>query len=186
MAMKQDQYAGNKLRTLLQGIPRLGLAALLLIPMAAWGQRTVNASGGSGNIGGDVYAYSIGELTRVGTATGGNLTVTEGVLQGSPDTGSGIGEATAGDVMRLWPNPVEDLLYLQPALPGGGELTLRLLDDAGHQVMAREIQLGAGTEQQQIDMASLAVGTYFLTATLRNGDRHYRKTFKVMKAGAGR
>lgn len=162
------------------------LAALLLAPANASAQNTVNASGGTGTIGGDTYAYSIGEMAVVGTASNGNLTVTQGVLQAGADIGTAVQESSpAGDRLALYPNPVADQLFLQPAAQGGTLLHFRLLDAAGRLLLQREVPLATGNERQRIDMEDLAGGTYFLKADLLHGTEHHAQTFKVIK-GAGR
>lgn len=180
--MKLKHNSTDRVRRVL----RLGMAALALAPLGLLAQRTVNVSGGNGSIGGNTYAYSIGEMTVVGTATAGSFTSTQGVLQAGTDATIGVQEISGtGEGMTLYPNPVADLLYLQPDLQGGGDLHLRLYDASGKLLMEREVRLGAGHERQQISMAGMAEGAYFLHAVLQNGKHQFQKTYKVLKSAAG-
>ncbi len=184
--MKYAQIASNKPSVRWQGRQafRLSLALLALIPFFAHAQTTVNASGGSGTIAGNLYAYSIGEMVLVSTETVGQVSVTQGLLQSEGDLHVGLQEDTliAGN-MTLYPNPVDNILYLQPELDHGGELSLRLYDMNGRLVVERDIQLSSGTERQEIEMASLAEGSYFLRTAMRQGQQTFHKAFKIMKAG---
>ncbi|MEO7081861.1 MAG: T9SS type A sorting domain-containing protein [Flavobacteriales bacterium] len=184
--MKYAQLPSDNHKIFRQGLRavRLSLALLALIPFCAHAQTTVNASGGSGTINGDLYAYSIGEMVLVSTATVGQISVTQGLLQGEGDLHVGLQEDTlnAGN-MTLYPNPVDNILYLQPELDRGGELYLRLYDMNGRLVVERDIQLSSGTERQEIEMASLAEGSYYLRTAMRQGQQTFHKAFKIMKAG---
>ena len=184
--MDRKQNTSTKLRTS-RAAQRWSMAALLLIPAGAWAQGAVHASGGSGTISGNTYAYSIGEMAVVGTGAAGNFTYTQGVLQGNADTGAGVpDEGPLQQGLSLYPNPAADVLYLQPALQAGSDLILRLYDASGKLLLDRNIRLGSGDERQQIRMAEMAEGAYFLNAVLRNGGQQFQRTFKVLKTATGR
>lgn len=153
-------------------------------PVAAAAQTALNASGNSGSIAGNLYAYSIGEMVLVSTETSSNLIVTQGVLQASSGT-MGVAETTfLAENLSLYPNPVENTLYLQPTLPGGGELSVGLFDLRGRQLMQRKIELQSGSERQELNLSTLQEGSYLLKATLQQGERTYEHSFKVLKRGS--
>lgn len=163
---------------------RLPLALLALLPFSANAQTTVNSSGGTGTIAGNMFAYSIGEMVLVSTATTAQITVSQGLLQPDGDLHVGMQEDTlAAGNMTLYPNPVNNTLYLQPELEQGGELSMRLYDMNGRLIVDRDVKLSSGTERQEIDMASLAEGSYYLRTALRQGQQTTHKAFKIMKAG---
>ncbi|HET8809477.1 MAG TPA: T9SS type A sorting domain-containing protein [Flavobacteriaceae bacterium] len=162
-----------------------GLLCILfaVFPFVGNAQRTVNATGGSANISGNLYAYSIGEMVLVGTESSGTLVVTQGVLQ-AEGTGLGIEEETLlAESLKLYPNPVANTLYLQPNFPGSGELSLKLFDLRGRLIMQQKADLNSGTERQQMDLSSLQEGTYLLQASLQQGGRSYDHSFKILKRG---
>ena len=162
---------------------RLGFALLALVPFCSNAQSTVNASGGSVSIGGDLFAYSVGEMVLVGSASSGQLLVTQGVLQADADISVSLPEGTISEVRLLvYPNPVDNILYLQPEMEQGGELSMRLFDVNGRVILDGDVRLGSGNERQEIDMASLAEGSYFLRTALRQGDQTYNKVFKIIKS----
>lgn len=152
-------------------------------PAVAAAQTTLNAAGNSGSIAGNLYAYSIGEMVLVSTETSTNLVVTQGVLQAN-NGNMGVAENTfLAESLSLYPNPVENTLYLQPALPGGGELSVDLFDLRGRRLMQHKMDLQAGNERQELDLSTLQEGTYLLRATLQQDDRTYEHSFKVLKLG---
>lgn len=162
---------------------RLGFALVgfVFFPNGINAQSTLNASGGSANIAGNLYAYSIGEMVLVSTETSSSLVVTQGVLQAS-GTNMGVEENTLlAESLLLYPNPVANTLYLQPSLPGGGELSLQLSDLRGRLIMERKINLQTGAERQELDLSSLQEGTYLLQANLQQGKRTYEHSFKILK-----
>ena len=183
------------------------MALMASLPFVATAQTTVNSSGGSGTIGGNLYAYSIGEMVLVNTVSTAQFIVTQGVLQGDgfPNPGMSVdpldssieeqvqveSDATTGlqedtlavGNMTLYPNPVDNILYLQPDLAQGGALSLRLYDLNGRLIEDREVRLNTGTERQEIDMSYLTEGSYFLRTALQQGERTSQKAFKIIKTG---
>lgn len=165
----------------------MGLGMLLLIPHGAAAQSTVNASGHSGTIAGNTFAYSIGEMTVVSTVVAETFLVTQGVMQAGPDATIGVQELdNAAAQITLYPNPVSDRLYLHPELSAGSGLLIRLLDVDGRLLMERQARLGTGSEEQEIDMAPYAEGSYLLQAVVRHNDHEFQKTFQVLKAAVRR
>ncbi len=187
--MKRTQIQTDNPRFLLHGLRavQLSLVLLAIVPFCANAQTTLNASGGSGMIAGDLYAYSIGEMVLVSTAAGGQIIVNQGLLQADSDMGVGLQEDTlAVGHMRLYPNPVNNILYLQPELEQGGVLSMRLYDMDGRLIVERDIHLSSGTELQEINMAAFAEGSYYLRTALKQGQQTSHKAFKIMKAGGSR
>ena len=183
--MKNTQNRSGKFSSLLNGLRalRFGLVLLALVPLCINAQTTVNASGGSATIDGDLFAYSVGEMVLVGSASSGQLLVTQGMLQAEPDMSVPLPEGTISKVCLLvYTNPVDNILYLQPEMEQGGELSMRLFDVNGRVILDGDVRLGSGNERQQIDMASLAEGSYFLRTALRQGDQTYNKVFKIIKS----
>lgn len=184
--MKHARIQMETLRTFLHGLraARLPLALFAMMPFCTQAQTTVNASGGSATIAGNLYAYSIGEMVLVSTVTTAQVSVSQGLLQSDGELNVGMREDTlAAGNMSLYPNPVNNTLYLQPELDHGGELSIRLYDMNGRLIVDRDIQLSSGTERQEIDMASFSEGSYFLRTALRQGQQTTHKGFKIIKAG---
>lgn len=161
----------------------LSIAVIAFFSSETHAQTILNASGGSGDIAGNLYAYSIGEMVLVSTETSSSFTVTQGVLQAKSTT-MGVEETSfLEDGLALYPNPVKNTLYLQPALPGGGELALWIFDLNGQLVMKEKINLQSGTERQQLNLSALQEGNYLLYANLQQEEEIYEHTFKIIKKG---
>ena len=168
-----------------KGIRWLALAPALLYSLGAQAQTmtpsTLNASGGSGEIAGNIYEYSVGEMVLVHTATAPNLIVTQGVLQPQEEA-SGIADAVLPEkALTVYPNPSSDILYLQPDMAYGGKLVLSLTDMTGRSLVKKECVLKTGTEKQTIDLSMFAAGTYLLYATFTHNNQDFVRSFKVQK-----
>lgn len=161
----------------------LGLALLALVPFCSNAQTSVNASGGSATIGGELFAYSIGEMVLVGSSNSGQVLVTQSELQADAGMSVSLPEETIAEGrLVVYPNPVDNILYLQPEMEQGGELSMRLFDVNGRLILDGDVRLGSGNERQEIDMASLTEGSYFLRTAMRQGDQTYNKLFKIIKS----
>ena len=158
---------------------KLILIGLLLISGSTYAQSTLNATSGGGTIAGNSYNYSIGEMTLVSTESGGNIVVTQGLLQPTenkaPDAVNNI-IITQGQ-LNIYPNPSSAIVYLQPQFDKGEELQMTLLDLIGKVIRKTTYQLENGNEKQQIDISSLANGSYLLN--INYGEA--RNSYKILK-----
>ena len=158
----------------------LPLLMAALASIGANAQSTLNATGGTGTIGGDTFSYSIGEMVLVNTFQNSNFAVTQGLLQG-PIGGLGVEEVLLSEGLEIYPNPVENVIHLQPSFDGGGELSLRLYDLQGRLIVKDQSKLQSGTEKQSLDVSILQEGTYLLQATWEQDSRVYKHSFKLLK-----
>lgn len=143
---------------------------------------TLNAAGGSTEIAGDAYEYSIGEMVLVSTFSGPDLIVTQGLLQPFGNGEVGIEALTLSDrELSAYPNPSSDIVYIQPNLSGGGRLTIVLTDITGRQVSTKTAHLKHGNEKQNISLNSFASGSYMLRVTFTAGKKSYVRNFKIQK-----
>lgn len=144
-------------------------------------QRTLNATGGTGTISGDIYSYSIGEMVLVSTESTSNHYFTQGLLQNDDVNLEIHNSQYLSEGLELYPNPTSGIVYLRPSFEGGGEFSLQLYDLRGRLVKQQETQLQSGTEKQQLDFSLLQEGTYLLQAVLNQDGRVYRHSFKIIK-----
>jgi hypothetical protein len=156
-------------------------AAAVSLPAHAQsiGPSTLNAAGGSGIISGNTHEYAIATEVLGPTSS---LLVTPGPLQPlqGPD-GIKVATGLTGH-LSIFPNPAQTLLHLQPAFPTGGALSYSLADAAGKVVLRQSAQLVTGTEQQTLNLGSVAVGTYLLTVQFGEaGAEPQTATYKVQK-----
>lgn len=145
------------------------------------GPSTLNSAGGSATLGGNTYEWSLGEMTVVSTYSGGSLVVTQGLLQPA-NLSNGIHEhSIAAGALQVYPNPAEDVLYLQPAFRQGDKLSFALLDMTGKTILREEKLLVTGTELQTIRLTGLAAGNYMLQVVLVTTSGNQVAGYKVQK-----
>lgn len=170
---------------MIKKVKTMPIVAAMLWGLTAQAQEmspnTLNATGGSAEIAGNLYEYSIGEMVLVHTVSTPNLVVTQGLLQPSEET-VGIGELTLSDKeLSVYPNPSSDVVYIQPDLMKSGKLVITLMDMTGRQLSERTAELSLGNEKQSISLNSYAAGTYMLRVVFKQGQNNYVRNFKVQK-----
>ncbi len=151
-------------------------------------QQTLNVAGNSAQINGMTFDYSIGEMTLVSTERNANLIVTQGMLQ---PQGSGIAANDApsnttlsdlSDNIKVYPNPTQNILFVETYETQVADYSYQLMDGLGTVVLNKEGQTLVGLNKFELDLQSLAAGTYYLmlrkpnsTGTLEN------YSFKIQK-----
>jgi hypothetical protein len=147
----------------------LHLATVVAISSVSFGaqaQQTLNVSGHSAKIDGMTFDYSIGEMTLVSTERASNLIVTQGVLQpGAGSTSSPTSDATLSAVdnpIKVYPNPTSHLVFVEMYETSIQEFTYNLYDATGKIVMSQKGQTQAGLNKLELNLQSLASGSYYL------------------------
>jgi Secretion system C-terminal sorting domain len=73
----------------------------------------INAGGGSANISGRTFEYSIGEMAVVSTDKAGNTFLTQGLLQPITVTPEGLTNIALGKTLfNIYPNPTSEILNI--------------------------------------------------------------------------
>ena len=80
--------------------------------------------------------------------------------------------------MEVMPNPVGDLLTVQVTSRNSGDFTLRVVDVTGRVVQAEKVNLAAGLNRQDMDVAKLPAGLYILQLC---GENHLAATQLLKK-----
>ncbi|KAA5533200.1 T9SS type A sorting domain-containing protein [Taibaiella lutea] len=145
------------------------------------GPSTINASGGSKVISGNTYEFSIGEMALVNTASGSNIIVTNGVLQPVASTTRVKDVNYLSDNLKVYPNPSDNVLNIQPDFETGGQLTYHLYDALGRVMLTGEFNLASGKEKQTISLSQLAASSYVLHLNLNKKGITYNASFNVQK-----
>lgn len=146
------------------------------------GPSELNATGRSVTTGGNTYEYAIGTVVGLGAYQSSTLVVTPGVLQPKIAQPNGIDENTIpGSNLSVYPNPVQETLYLQPAFGKKGKLKYILLDGAGRTVMTRSASLEQGNELQEIQMSGYAIGQYTLSVEWQQQGKSLNTAYKIQK-----
>jgi hypothetical protein len=153
---------------------------------AVFAQGTLNVSGHSARINGMTFDYSIGEMTLLSTEKSGNLIVTQGLLQPSCATGStaadGQGLNNLADRINVYPNPTQNLLYVETEETLIAAYSLQLFDATGKVLLNREGQTVVGVNRLALDLQSFAGGNYYLMVRKPGSDGAQQTfSFKIQK-----
>lgn len=145
------------------------------------GPTTINASGGSAVISGNTHEWAVAENTVVSTYSSSSLILTQGVLQPMPPS-TGISKVNnAQDNVRVFPNPVQNELYLQCEFNGAGTLAYTLQDITGKLISRREEKLQTGNEKITVSFDGLATGNYMLSVMYTQSTGTSAASFKISK-----
>lgn len=134
-----------------------------------------NASTGSGNTYNWTFSTgdsATGPVVSYTFASGGTYTIT---LVVSNACGSDTATLTLNDVsiaesvlsrgLRLYPNPVEDVLTIELTLDGTKDINVRLMDMSGKQVISSTTAKQNKEVKTTIDLSDLAKGVYMIEVT---------------------
>jgi hypothetical protein len=143
---------------------------------------TVNAAGGTANIGGNNYEWSVGEMALVNTGTGSNITVTQGVLQPAQSTGNVDDYAGVMKNVSVYPVPTRGVVYIQHEFVSAGSLNYKLMDITGKLILERDVEIQPGTGKQEINLENLPNASYMLHLVYNSVDNTRTVTsFKLDK-----
>lgn len=142
---------------------------------------TVNATGGSAQLAGNTYEWSIGEMTLVNTVATANLVVTQGLLQPILNTTGIRHPELSADQLMVYPNPTKDIVFIKPGLDPGTSLTLVVYDISGRAFYRTTRILKTGTELQAVDLGRYAAGNYLLDIIAGTSNTSTKNTFKIQK-----
>ena len=127
----------------------------------------LNTAGGSATISGNTYEWSIGEMVLVNTASAGNITITQGLLQPSkPSSGVGLSESQfIFDHVTIYPNPTENLFYLSADFNDKGEIHTLLYDMNGKIIDDKKIPTDGQPVKIAYNITALAAGNYMMVVS---------------------
>lgn len=153
----------------------------MLLAVATQAQSTLNSSGSSAFINGNTFSYSIGEMALVHTATGSNIVVTQGVLQGS-GVAVGISYTKLTDQeFKVYPNPTRDILNLEANLSEKADLKLKLYDISGRELLAKDWKVSAAVEQTRLSLQSYIAGNYILHVQYKKDGEVFLQSYMIQK-----
>ncbi|MDT0294607.1 T9SS type A sorting domain-containing protein [Mesonia ostreae] len=161
----------------------IGLIILFgFLPFSVAAQSNLNATGASQTLAIGTYDYSVGEMMVISTQSNAEITVTQGLLQ-IEDTSLGVSETTfSNQNLKIYPNPVDNILNIKPDMQGAGELSVQLFDIHGRRILQKKFSLQTGLEKQQLDLSSLQQATYMLNVQFNRGKQSYRQSYKIIKS----
>ncbi len=147
-----------------------------------------SASAGSGN----TYSWDFGDGSPAGVgvttshtyATGGSYSVTLTVTNACgtnvitlPLTNVSLGENILSQNLRLFPNPAKNTLHIELDLAGTSDLTIRVMDISGKQVMHTVNGRTGERFASKLDISGLAQGVYMIEVT----DGKYTSVRRLIK-----
>ncbi|MBK7692059.1 MAG: T9SS type A sorting domain-containing protein [Bacteroidetes bacterium] len=148
-------------------IKLVSLVFFSAISQSAFCQNTLNVSSHSATINGATFDYSIGEMTLVSTERNANLIVTQGLLQ--PNGSRSGTQAQPGntpiagsDVMKVYPNPTENILNVESFESVEAEISYQLFDATGKVVFNEKVMWHAGSNKVSLNLKNYAAGSYYL------------------------
>ena len=146
----------------------LSFFVCFLLSFDATAQQTLNVTGNSVKINGMSFEYSIGEMTIVSTERNANLIVTQGALQPSSTTDKHHTTPSANnlnelvDQIKVYPNPTQNILFIETNQTQVGDYSYQLFDGLGKIVLSQSGQTVIGLNKFSLDLQSFAGGTYYL------------------------
>ncbi len=142
-------------------------AFFCLMGTAAFSQQTINVSSHTAKINGMTFDYSIGEMTLVSTERNAHLIVTQGLLQpGTVNNGNtptvAQGAMSLNDQVKVYPNPTENILFVESIENADHEISYQLFDAAGRTILNEKTNWQAGVNKLSLDLRHYAAGAYYL------------------------
>ena len=139
-------------------------------------QTTINVASHTATLDGLVFDYSIGEMTSISTEKNSTFLITQGFLQpadsakwsSSPTNLSPFSDVSSN--IQIYPNPTEDLLFVESEDFNPGGVTLKLMDALGNVLKAQNEKQASGKNKYSLDLKSFANGQYFLLITKPDQD----------------
>ncbi len=150
---------------------------------------TLNASGGSFDNPSSYtrYEWSFGELvlTDTYTAAGGNLILTQGILQPCTDKVGGEPEILLFGVneWKIFPNITTGKFELDFFLTLPGQMELQLTDAMGRVINTRRFQYHCCDRIERYDISNMPSGVYFINARYTPERGNIAEVFRVRREG---
>ncbi|HMK25703.1 MAG TPA: T9SS type A sorting domain-containing protein [Chitinophagaceae bacterium] len=88
-------------------------------------------------------------------------------------------DCEAKDNWKLWPNPVQEMLWVHITTTSASSATIKVFNSKGSLIRSQQNALLPGSNQLNVDMKRLAAGTYHVTVDWGNGQT--QKSVKIIK-----
>lgn len=142
---------------------------------------TVNVSGETASFDNYRFEWSLGESAAITTMSNSNLLVTNGFLQfnvqNQPE--ANLVKSFLPDEIRVYPNPVKNILDINILHANKGKHQIELLDANGLKIKELQLNYNGMGALESWNLSGLPTGQYFLN--IRQTDA---VTGKLMKKGA--
>jgi hypothetical protein len=122
---------------------------------------TLNASGASSVLGGNIYEYSIAEMTVVSTSSYNGGIVTSGILQPASVSVESISNVDLfNSLYGVYPTPTSSTVYID--LKGSEAPTALVIYDVAGKLVQQIASPQFTNKRYALDLSTLAAGTYYL------------------------
>jgi hypothetical protein len=146
------------------------------------GPSTLNSAGGSANISGNTYEYSIGEMAVVSTNTAGSITITHGVLQPMPNKADGISDIEFAKLnLNIYPNPASNEINIAITNSDISITGLQLFDVTGKMII-NDANPKLKNGIYNLPIATYANGNYVLRVLSDFKNNLHQSAFTITKA----
>lgn len=156
-----------------------------LMPLLVFSQSNtpaaINASGGTGMVATTTLDWSVAEMTLVSTASGAGISITQGVLQPADLPLSVKDLQDPGDKIKVYPNPMGDLVFVESSFDNKGVMTCQVYDGIGKQIMEMSFPAESGKVTRSISTGKLAPGTYLLQTIYKDANGLSGTVFTIQK-----
>lgn len=158
------------------------------LQLNASAQQTFNAASSSVMVNGNIFDYSIGEMTLVSTIRNPNLIVTQGFLQPFMIGSNKYADSILNEMSvwyiepKVYPNPTQRELTIETNEEIAGEYKIQLFDATGKIILSQSNLSKKGINTVKIDLRNYVSGSYFLilqTNNQKDNTEHY--SFKIQK-----
>jgi hypothetical protein len=141
----------------------------------------INTIGGSFTSGTNIYDLSLGEMVLTRTAVQSNFIITEGLLQPIQHTTTINNHKISKGLIRVYPNPCSNILYVEFNLPTDGIVSYSMKDMMGKQIIANSIKINKSKKIIEIDSKNLPAATYVLNIINKTNEANQTASFKIIK-----
>lgn len=168
----------------------IGLQIALGLNAAA--QQSTSSCSHHCSLAGGQFEYSIGEMTLVSTERNSHMIVTQGYLQpfqspslpfdNNRNTETEPGLKQLLDHFAVYPNPTENLLFIEFNGQHASEINYQLYDAGSRMIINKTFLTAEGHNKLTIDMRSLLTGSYFLILNRKDeSGKSNNYSYKVQK-----
>ena len=141
---------------------------------------TLNVSGSSANSGYFSFDWSVGESTAITTLTNRDLILSQGLLQyhAGNIVEKNVGTIWFPNEVKIFPNPVKNILEINFKHLSSGELYFELYDQIGKLLWKKNVIYNGVSHIEKINMAAMIAGQYTIRIYQLSGPNESRKYYK--------
>ena len=146
----------------------------------------INIAGKTSAVGNFSLEWSVGESAAITTMGNSNLVVTNGLLQFNVEnqTEANLVTAFLPDEIKVYPNPVKNILDINILHANKGQHLIELLDGKGNKIKDLQLDYNGMGALENWNLSGLPAGQYFLNIRQINpinGKLMKKGAYKILK-----